>query len=125
MKSSGIVESFDCAIEGVIYVLKTQKNMRIHFVLATIILLLGLILDISRLEWVIILLTISMVVVSEAINTAIELSMDIVSETYHPIARIVKDVAAGAVLISSLISVVIGYLIFLIEWNLPSYFSSM
>ena len=92
--------------------------MRIHFIVATTIILLGLILDISRLEWIIILLTISIVFVAEMVNTAIELSMDVKSDTYHPLARIAKDVAAGGVLISSLISVVVGYLIFFDRFRL-------
>ena len=118
MKSDSLLESFNYAIEGIIYVLKTQRNMRIHFIVAATIILLGLILGISRLEWIIILLTISIVVVAEMVNTAIELSMDLKSDSYHPLARLAKDVAAGGVLISSLISVVVGYLIFFDRFRL-------
>jgi diacylglycerol kinase (ATP) len=118
LKSDSLLESFNYAIEGIIHVLRTQRNMRIHFIVASTAILLGLFLDISRLEWIIILLTVSIVFLAEMVNTAIELSMDVKSDTYHPLARIVKDVAAGGVLISSLISGVVGYLIFFERFRL-------
>jgi len=107
-----LVESFNCAIEGFIYVIKTQKNMRIHFLLAVLMLLLAVYLDVGRSDILVLALTISLVLIAEMVNTALELTVDMVSDSYHHIARIIKDIAAGAVLISSINAILVGYIIF-------------
>jgi len=112
MERHKLVESFKCAIEGVLYVLKTQRNMRVHFCAAAIIIVAALILNISRLELLLLCIAIFFVLLAEMLNTATELTIDLISETYHPLARLVKDIGAGAVMISSINAIVIGYLVF-------------
>lgn len=112
MRSRNLIESFNYAVDGIVYVLKTQRNMKIHFLIAAIILISSLFLDFSRLEFIVLLFTISFVIVAELINTAIESTIDVVTSTFDPIAMIAKDVAAGAVLLASINAVVIGYLLF-------------
>lgn len=108
-----LFESFNAAIEGFFYVIKTQRNMRIHFMLAIMILLLGIFLNFTTNEMMILAIAITLVLAAEMINTAVELIVDIVVKTeYHPIARIIKDVSAGAVLLAAINAVIIGYLLF-------------
>ena len=107
-----LLNSFKYAFQGILYSFNTQRNIRIHFCIAIIILILGTYLHLSNIEWSLILLTISIVVTGEMINTAIEKTIDLVTEEYKILAKIAKDVAAGAVLISSMISIIIGILIF-------------
>ncbi len=112
MKASKLRDSFKFAIEGVGYVLKTQRNMRLHFISAIAILAAGLILKISYLELAILSLTIALVIIAEMFNTAVEVIIDLQTSERHPIAKIIKDIAAGAVLISAINAVAVGFLIF-------------
>ena len=112
MEQYNLIQSFNCAIEGFIYVLKTQRNMRIHFLLAVLILLLGIYLNFTGLEIMILCVAIAFVLLSEMVNTALELTIDLVSDKFHPLARKIKDVSAGAVLIASLNALIVGYLLF-------------
>jgi len=106
-------ESFNAAIEGFFYVIKTQRNMRIHFLLAVLILLLGIFLNFTPGEMTTLALTIALVLAAEMINTAVELIVDIIVKMeYHPMARIIKDVSAGAVLLTAITAIIIGYLLF-------------
>lgn len=117
MRSRNLIESFNNAVDGIVYVLKTQRNMKIHFIIAALILIFSLFLDFSRLEFIILLFTISFVIVAELLNTAIESTIDVVTSTFDPLAMIAKDVAAGAVLLASINAVVIGYLLFFDRLN--------
>lgn len=112
MKESNIIQSFNCAIEGFIYALKSQRNMRIHFLIAVFVLLLGIYLNFTGMELLILCFAIALVFLSEMINTAVELTIDLVHGEFNPLARIIKDVTAGAVLIASINAVVAGYLLF-------------
>ncbi|MDP3804321.1 MAG: diacylglycerol kinase [Candidatus Omnitrophota bacterium] len=112
MEERKFVESFNAAVEGFIYVLKTERNMRIHFLAAFFFLILGIYLNFTYLEIVALSVTISMVLGSEMVNTAIEYIVDMVKAEFHPIARIIKDIGAGAVLITSINAVVVGYILF-------------
>jgi len=107
-----LVESFNNAIEGFIYVLKTQRNMRIHFLLALLVILVGVYINLSFYEIIVLCTIIALVLIAEMINTAIELAIDLMKDTYHPLARMVKDIGAGAVLISAVNAMIVGYLIF-------------
>lgn len=107
-----IIDSFNAAIEGIIYVLKSQRNMRFHFVAAAAILILSVILQMSSADLLLLLSAIALVLVSEMINTALELTADMIKDSYHPVIRIIKDVGAGAVLVASLYAVLVGYLVF-------------
>lgn len=109
MKPKNWFEGLNCAIEGILYAAKTQKHMKVHFVAAVLVLLLSLFLDVGRIEFVLLAVSITMVLFAEMVNTAIEVTIDLVHEEYHPLAKIVKDVAAGGVLIASLGAIVMGY----------------
>ena len=97
-----IIKAFNAAIEGVIYTFKHERNMKIHYVIAVVVLLISLFLNLSRVEMMILLLSISLVIVSEMFNTAVENAVDLITNEIHPLAKIAKDVAAGGVLIASL-----------------------
>ena len=112
MKSRSLIESFNYAVSGIIYTLKTERNMRIHFVISIIVILLSLFFDFSRGELLLLFFTISLVFITEMINTAIERTIDLITEDFHPLARIAKDVAAGGVLIAAINSLIVGYLLF-------------
>ncbi len=112
MQERGFVESFNAAVEGFIYVLKTERNMRLHFLSALFFILLGLYLNFSYLEMLALTITITLVLASEMINTAVELTIDILQSEFHPIARIIKDVSAGAVLLTAINAVIVGYALF-------------
>lgn len=113
MKKQNIVQSFNSAIEGFIYVVKTQRNMRLHFLIAILAILLGIYLNLSKTETLILLLTICFVIVSEMLNTAIEMGADLISDRYNPMVRITKDIAAGCVFVASINAFIVGYLLFL------------
>lgn len=101
------------SFNGIKYVLKTQRNIKIQLFFALLAIIMGIIFKISFLEFEILVITIFFVLVSETINTAIEATVDMYTEEFNEKAKIAKDVAAGAVLVSSLSSVIIGLLIFL------------
>lgn len=107
-----IVKAFNAAIEGIIYTFKKERNMKIHYCVALVILISSLYLGFSKIEMILLLFTISLVVISEMFNTAVEKTVDMITDDYHPLAKIAKDVAAGGVLIASLNAAVVGYILF-------------
>ncbi|MCK4994348.1 MAG: diacylglycerol kinase [Candidatus Omnitrophica bacterium] len=111
-----LFESFNYAIEGFLYVLKTQKNMRLHFLASIIVLLLGFYYNFSKIELILLLLTICFVMIAEMFNTGVELIIDLITDEFHPLARIIKDITAGAVLVASINAVFVGYLLFLTDF---------
>jgi len=112
MEKRKLAESFNAAIEGIIYTIKSQKNMRLHFLIAMLIILLTVTLNLDKIETILIAIAVTIVLIAEMFNTAIEKVLDIVTPEFHPLARIIKDIAAGCVLIAAVSSVIIGYLIF-------------
>lgn len=112
MKLRKITDSFNNAIAGIIYTVKTQRNMKIHMVAAILILIFSLFFDFSRVELLILFLTITLVIVMEMVNTAVESAVDMIANYYHPLAKIAKNVAAGAVLVAALNAIVVGYMLF-------------
>lgn len=106
-------KSFTHAIRGIGVLIKSTHNFWIHIFVAVIVTILGYILNISNIEWILIIFAIGFVMVTEAINTAIEIDIDLTSPDFHPYARDTKDVAAGAVLLSAVTAVIIGLIIFL------------
>jgi diacylglycerol kinase (ATP) len=107
-----IVESFNFAIQGIIHVLRTQRNMRIHFAVAVGVLVAALAFDVSRLELIALLLAIAFVLIAEMVNTAIEAAVDVASTSFDPMAKLAKDIGAGAVLIAAVNAIAVGYLVF-------------
>jgi len=112
MRVRKLLDSFHYAIDGIIYTLKTQRNMKVHFLAAIAVLFLSLFLKVSKLEVLILFFTISLVIIAEMINTSIEAAIDLITDKYHELAKIAKNVAAGAVLIASLNAIIVGYMIF-------------
>jgi diacylglycerol kinase (ATP) len=107
-----VIESFNNAIEGVVHVLRTQRNMRIHFAIAVAVLAVAAAVGVSKLELIALFLAIAFVLVAEMINTAVESAIDVSTTAFDPMAKLAKDIAAGAVLIASVNAVAIGYLVF-------------
>ncbi len=105
------LHSFRHAFRGWFYALRTQRNAWIHSAVATIVFILGLWLQLSPLDWAIIILTIAMVFAAEFMNTAIEAVVDLASPDTHPLAKIAKDVGAAAVLVAALAAIIIGLLL--------------
>lgn len=107
------VESANYAIEGILHAAKTERHLRYHFYAAVLILLLSLILGITRFEFIAIAIVAIIVLSVEMLNTAIEATIDIIFKEYDNRAKIIKDIAAGAVLTASIGAAVVGYIIFL------------
>jgi len=112
MKPSRWWESVNCAIEGVLWSATSQKHLRSHFLTAIAVLLLGLLLDLSALDFVLLSFAVTLVLFAELVNTAIEVVVDLVSPEFHPLARRAKDVAAGSVLVASFGAAVMGFFVF-------------
>ena len=105
------IAAFGHAFRGWWYVLNTQHNAWIHTAVAIIVLILGLWLKLTARDWAVLVLTIAMVFMAEFLNTAIEAVVDLASPVHHPLAKVGKDVGAGAVLVAALAAVLIGLLI--------------
>lgn len=114
--------SFRFAFEGIAYVFRTQKNAQIHLVVIIIVCFLAIWLALPLRDLALVFMTIGLVLGAEFFNTAIEALVDLVSPDHHPLAKIVKDVCAGAVLICSILAVLVGICLFgpllLIKLNL-------
>ncbi len=105
--------AFGCAWRGICRAVRTQRNMRIHLVIAVIAIVLGLLLSISPIEWCAIVLCIVIVFALEILNTALESIIDLVSPDYHELAGRAKDCSAGAVLVAAVGSVLVGAFIYI------------
>lgn len=110
-----LIKSFGYAFIGMLTATK-QQNMRIHLISAIVVIIAALLTGISAMEWILLVVVIALVIGMEMVNTAIEAIVDLVSPNYHPLAKVAKDVAAGAVLIVAIASVVIGCIIFIPKW---------
>lgn len=105
--------SFSDAIQGVIHVVRWERNMRIHLFAALMVILFATVLGVTRLEMTALVLTIGLVFVAELFNTAVEELVDLVTPDYYPLAGLIKNISAGAVLISALTAAGVGYLVFI------------
>ena len=112
MPQHSIWRSMGFAFEGLRYAFSNQRSLRIECIIAGIIVVIGYALDISRLEWVIVIISISFVIGLELVNTAIEAVVDLVSPEYHPVAKVAKDIASAAVLTSGVGGLIAGLVIF-------------
>jgi diacylglycerol kinase (ATP) len=111
-RTPSLLESFNYAFEGIIHVLRTQRNMRIHFAVAFVVLVAALVVNVTKLELIALLISITFVLITEMINTAIEGAIDIATTSFDPMAKLAKDIAAGGVLIASVNALAVGYLVF-------------
>jgi diacylglycerol kinase len=112
MRQKNWSRAFKHALDGIIYCFASQRNMKIHAVASGMVIALALYLQFSTVEMIMLVLTIAGVVVVEMLNTAIETIVDLASPEVHPLAKIAKDVAAGAVLTMAVVSLIVGYLLF-------------
>lgn len=106
-----ILWSFNFAIEGIVYALRTQRNMRVHMALAVFVTISSLLLNVTRIQLVAVVFAICLVFVTELLNTAVEATVDIATEHFDPLAKVAKDVAAGAVLVASVNALIVAYLV--------------
>lgn len=111
-KNQSFLKALKNALNGIGYTWKTQRNMKIQIVFALFAILLGIILKITSIEWMILVLTIFLVFITELFNTAIETVVDLYTSEYNEKAKIAKDVAAGAVALMAIGSVIVGIFLF-------------
>jgi len=107
-----ILDSFNFAFEGIIHVLRTQRNLRIHFAIAFAVLIFALIVDVAKMELIALLISVTFVLIAEMLNTAVEAAIDIATTSFDPMAKLAKDIAAGAVLIAAMNAIAVGYIVF-------------
>jgi diacylglycerol kinase (ATP) len=112
VRDSGVFAAFHYAFEGIIYAVRTQRNMRLHFLAAALVLAATLYLHLQRPYVIGIVIMVAVVLAFELLNTAIESVVDLMTVAHHPLAKIAKDTAAGAVLIVAFAAVIVGYLTF-------------
>ena len=113
------LKSLNAAVEGFIHVVRHERNMRVHFLFAFLVLILAIFLGVSRLEWIILCVTVTFVLITEMLNTAIEDTLDLVKDSFHPAVRVIKDVSAGIVLVSAMNALIVGFFIFSRYWMHP------
>ncbi len=111
MKPTSWLESLNCAIEGILWAAKQERHIRYHFIATLALIFLALFFKVTALEFFLLVLAALLVILAEMINTAIEAVVDLVTDDYHVLAKRAKDVAAGAVLLTSIGAVVLGYLV--------------
>ena len=110
---SGFWRSFSFAWQGVWHAVRSQRNMRVHLVAAACAITAGLVLRISAVDWACIAAAIGLVLTAEAFNTVVEALTDLYTDQFHPLAKVAKDTAAGAVLIASVAALGVGFAVFL------------
>ena len=112
MRSQSLLWSFNYAMQGIVYALRTQRNMRLHAMAAGVVFALALFFRVEGLELVALVFTIAFVLVTELVNTAVEATIDVATDKFDPMAKIAKDVAAGGVLVAAITALIVGYLVF-------------
>ncbi|MFC2062026.1 diacylglycerol kinase [Elusimicrobiota bacterium] len=110
---SSVVQSFDYALRGLVYAIRNERNMKIHFIIAILVLIISLFLNLTRMELIAIIFSIALVLITEILNSASERIVNLITEKHHPVAKIIKDMCAGAVLFASICAAVVGVLIFI------------
>lgn len=120
MEMKKLLESFNHAINGVVDAARTQRNMKIHIIASIAVLLACFFFNISKAEFLAIAITITMVISAELVNTAVEAAVDLNTNYYHPLAKVAKNTAAGAVLVTAINALLVGYIVF---WDKLSNFS--
>ena len=108
---SDLVASFRCALEGLWYVLHAERNARIHLIMAALVVLVSAWLQLSSIEWVLMIAAIALVFAGEMLNTVVELTIDLITPERNSLAKRAKDVAAGAILVAAVAAAVMGLLI--------------
>jgi diacylglycerol kinase (ATP) len=107
------LDGFRYALEGVIHVVRTQRHMRFHFFSVILVLMMGVLFRLDKREMLVLLFTISLVLIAEMFNSAIEAVVDLATKEQHPLAKFAKDIAAGAVLVATLNAIVVAWVLFM------------
>ena len=113
MKNKKLINSFKCAIQGIKQAVKTERNVKIHITIMILVIIAGIVLKINTQEWIICIILFGLVISLELVNSAIEATVDIAMPEINEKAKVAKDVAAGAVLVSAIASAIIGLIIFI------------
>lgn len=111
-KNIGVTEKFNVAFEGIFETIRTERHMKFHCFCTIVVFILSLFLDIGKSEALAVIISVSLIWLAELFNTSIESCVDMVTEKYHPLAKRAKDIAAGAVLISAINALFVGYIVF-------------
>ncbi len=111
-KSKNVISSFKYAFQGMFSALKTERNLKIHVTIMILVIIAGIVLKISKIEWIICIILFGLVIGGEMLNSAIETVVDIAMPDINPKAKFAKDAAAGAVLVFAIASAIIGFMIF-------------
>jgi diacylglycerol kinase len=106
-----LIQSFGHAFDGLGYVIKGERNVRLHLIMAGLVIALGLVLGLSSVEWGLLVIAIALVFAGEMLNTVVELVVDLITRDHHPLAKHAKDVAAGAILVASIAAAALGLII--------------
>ena len=112
MSLKKLIKSFKYATNGIISAIKTEQNIRVHLLIMEFVILFGLLFKISVFEWIIILICFMVFISSELFNTALEKCVDLISPNKNELAKISKDISAGAVLVTAFFAALIGLMIF-------------
>lgn len=112
MKRRTFLKSLNDAIGGVVYVIRHERSMSLHFLFAVLVLLSAIVLGVPQTQWILLCFCVLLVLVTEMVNTAIEHLVDLVKDTFHPQARVIKHISAGMVLVSAAGAMIVGVLIF-------------
>lgn len=112
MKNGNFLDACQNALDGIIYAITTQSNIKKQLVIAVIVMLVSLFFDLNKAEFLCLMFTVVLIIVAEMINTAIETVVDLYTDLYHPKAKIAKDVAAGAVVITAINAIIVAYFLF-------------
>ena len=112
MKRRTFLKSLNDAVGGVIYVLRYERSMSVHFLFALFVLVSAIVVGVNRIEWVLLCVMVTLVLVTEVMNTAFEHLVDLVKDTLHPQAKIIKHISAGMVLVSAVGAMIVGVFIF-------------
>lgn len=112
MKNGNFLDACQNALDGIIYAITTQSNIKKQLVIAVIVMLVSLFFDLNKAEFLCLMFTVVLIIVAEMINTAIETVVDLYTDLYHPKAKIAKDVAAGGVVITAINAIIVAYFLF-------------
>ena len=112
-KSKNLFDSFHHAFDGLVYGFRTTKNLRVDLFVTVIVIICGFVFKVSLIEWALLTVCFGLVMALELMNTAIEEAVNLAMPNLHPVAKISKDVAAGAVMFAAILSTVVGFLIFI------------
>jgi diacylglycerol kinase (ATP) len=109
---NSLIDSFNFAFQGVIHAVRTQRNMRIHLLIAVGVMIAAVVVGVTKMELIALMLVIAFVLITEMVNSALEAAIDVATTSFDPMAKLAKDMAAGAVLISTGVAAAVGFLVF-------------